>query len=98
MSIRKWASNSHELVEAISPEIQENKNLFIGVHNHTIRALFSTGSPKHTFGTSKHLKIDVVTMSLPEHKESFIEYPSVELQKPHSPPQKTSKMQNGHNW
>ena len=37
MSIPKWASNSHENMEAISPELQENKDLFIGEHDHTIK-------------------------------------------------------------
>ena len=33
MSIHKWASNSHEVMEAISPELRENKDLFIGKHD-----------------------------------------------------------------
>ena len=33
MSIHKWASNSHEVMEAISPKLQENKDLFIGEHD-----------------------------------------------------------------
>ena len=39
MSFRKWASNSHEIMEAISPELQENKELFIGENDQTIKIL-----------------------------------------------------------
>ena len=39
MSICRWASNSHEVMEAISPELKENKDRFIGEHGHFIKTL-----------------------------------------------------------
>ena len=72
MSIRKWASNSHEVMEAISPELQENKDLFIGEHEHTIKTLGLIWQPKtDTFYFNRpQNQCSVVTMSLPEHEET----------------------------
>ena len=80
MSTRKWASNSYEVREAISPELQE-KDLFIGEHDHTIKTLGLNWQPKtDTFYFNRpQSQCSVVTMNLPEHEETVIECPSVEL-------------------
>ena len=46
MSNRKLAGNSHEVIEAMSPELQENKHLCIGSHDHTIKTLGLNWLPK----------------------------------------------------
>ena len=76
MSIRKWASNSHEVMEAISPELQENNDLFIGEHDHTIKALGLNWRPKtdNFYFNRPQSQCSVVT-----HEETVIECPSVEL-------------------
>ena len=81
MSIRKWASNSHEVMEAISPELQENNDLSIGEHDHTIKALSLNWQPKtdNFYFNRPQSQCSVVTKSLPEHEETVIECPSVEL-------------------
>ena len=81
MSIRKWASNSHEVMEAISPDLQENKDLFIGEHDHTIKTLSLKWQPKtDTFYFNRpKIQCSVATMNLPEHEETVIGCPSVEL-------------------
>ena len=81
MSIRKWASNSHEVMEAISPGLQENKDLFIGEHGHTIKTFGLNWQPKREpfYFIRSQSQCNVVTMSLPEHEETVIECPSVKL-------------------
>ena len=68
-------------MEAISPELQENKYLFIGELDHTIKTLGLNWQPKtDTFYFNRpQSQCSVVTMSLPEHEETVIECPSVEL-------------------
>ena len=76
-------------MEAISPEIQENKDLFIGEHD-TIKTLGLNWQPKTDtlYFNRPQSQYSVVTIGLPAHEETVIECPSVELdefQKPDFP-------------
>ena len=82
MSFRKWASNSNEVMEAISPEIQENKGLLIDEYDHTIKTLGVNWQPEtDTFFcfNRPQSQCSVVTLSLREHEETVIECSSVKL-------------------
>ena len=74
VSIRKWASNSHEVMKAISPELQENKDLFIGEHDHTIKTLGLNWQPKTDafYFNRPQSQCSVVILSLPEHKKQLL--------------------------
>ena len=60
---------------------KKTKDLFIGEHDHTIKTLGLNWQPKtDTFYFNRpQSQCSVVTMSLPEHEETVIECPSVEL-------------------
>ena len=62
-------------------ELQENKDLFIGDHDHAIKTLGLNWQPKtDTFYFNRpQSQCSVVTMNLPEHEQTVIECPSVEL-------------------